>query len=58
MDLKVDKDSFCQISISSLIVRIYQMLRSSLCDYPMVIDYILDINLTKRQNIKNDFIHF
>ena len=29
-----------------------------LCDYPMVIDYILEINLTKRQKIKNGSIHF
>ena len=30
---------------------------SLLFDYPMVIDYILEINLTKRQNVKNVFIH-
>ena len=55
MDLKLVKDSFCQILISSLILRICRML---LCDYQMVIDYILEINRTKRQNIKNGFIHF
>ena len=53
----VVKDSFCQIPISSLIVRIYQMLRL-LCDYTMVIYYILEINLTKRQIFKNGFIPF
>ena len=31
---------------------------SLLCDYIMVIEYILEIYLTKRQNIKNGFIHF
>ena len=31
---------------------------SLLYDYSMVIDYILEINLTKRQHIKNGFIHF
>ena len=32
---------------------------SLLCDYPTVVDYILEINLTKRKKIfKNDFIHF
>ena len=57
MDLKVVKDSVCQIPISSLIVHIYAE-ESMLCDYPMVIDYILEINLIKCQNIKNGFIHF
>ena len=28
------------------------------CDCPLVIDYILEINLTKRQKIKNGFVHF
>ena len=50
MDFKVVKGSFCRIPISSLIVMLY--------NYPMVIDYILEIKLTKRQNIKNGFIHF
>ena len=60
MDLKVVKDSFCQIPISSSIIRIYlsDAGESLLCDYPMVINYILETNLTKRQNIKNSFIQF
>ena len=55
MDLKVVKDSFFQIPISSLIVRSYRMLRS-----PVVIDYILEINLTKRKKKrkKNGLINF
>ena len=31
---------------------------SLLFDYTMVTDYILEINLTKRQKIKNGFIRF
>ena len=66
MNLKVVTDLFCQIPISSLIVRslifdrtqLSDAKESLLSDYLMVIDYTLEINLTKCQNIKNDFIHF
>ena len=48
IDLKVVKDLFCQIPILSAAEE------SLLCDYPMVTDYILEINLTKRQSIENE----
>ena len=40
MDLKVVKESFFVIPISSLV-----------CDYPIVAGYILEINLTKRERM-------
>ena len=50
---------FFEIPISSMILRSYWLLGESLlCDYPMVTDYILETNLTKRKQIKNVFIHF
>ena len=58
MDLKVVKDF---LSYSHLIFDRTQLSDSEeslLCDYLMVFDYILEINLTKRQNIQNGFIHF
>ena len=59
MDLKEVKDSFCQIF--NLIfdrTHLSNAEESLLCDYPMVIDYILEITLTKRQNVKDGFIQF
>ena len=57
IDLIVVKESFFEIPISSLILRSYwlsQLLavgEALLCDYLMVDDYILEINLTKRKKI-------
>ena len=44
MDLKVVEELFFEITILSLILRSYWRLGS-----PMVVDYILEINLTKRK---------
>ena len=52
MDLKVVKASFFEIL--HLILDLMQLLavgESWLCDYPMVVDYILEINLTKCKKI-------
>ena len=47
MDLKVVKQSFFVIPISSLVADG----ESLLCDYPTVAGYILEINLTKRERM-------
>ena len=47
MDLKVVKESFFVIPISSLVTDG----ESLLCDYPIVAGYILEINLTKRERM-------
>ena len=47
--LKVVRESFFEIPISSLILRSYW--ESLLCDYSIVVDYILEINLTDRKKI-------
>ena len=52
IDLKVVKESFFEISNSSLILtQLLAVGESLLCDYPMVVDYILEIKLTKRKKI-------
>ena len=49
--LKVIKDSFFGITIIPfLIVRNYRLRESLFRDYPVTVDYILEINLTKRHN--------
>ena len=60
MDLKVVKDRLVLSDFHLIFDRTHlsDAEESLLCDYPMVIDYILEINLTKCQNIKNGFIQF
>ena len=47
MDLKVVKDSFFSFDRTQLL----DTEESLLCDCPMVVDYMLEINIKKRQNI-------
>ena len=51
MDLKVVKESFVAIPISTDLTQLLDVRESLLCDYPIVDDYILEINLMKRKNI-------
>ena len=53
MNIKVVKVSF-----GHLIFDRTHLSDAYVSDYPMVIDYILKINFTKHQTIKNDLIHF
>ena len=46
---------------SNLIFDLTQLLavgETLLCDYPMVVDYILEINLRNVKRFKHGFIHF
>ena len=52
IDLKVAKGLYFEIIILFVIIRNYRLL----CDCPIAVDYILEINITNCQKFKNGLL--